>query len=87
VAELINLLRSLRPNIEWPDVAALSPEERLAWTTTTKKHSAADYLVALHDYCANLPYLTLHDIRPPKTLDEVYVPLKARPQPRKDEKL
>jgi HEAT repeat protein len=44
-----------------------------------------DYLDAMHDYCANLPYLTLHDIRPPKTLDEVYVPLKAQPQPRKDE--
>lgn len=45
-----------------------------------------DYLTALREYCVNLPYLTLHDIRPPKTLDEVYVPLKARPQPRKDEK-
>jgi predicted Zn-dependent protease len=45
-----------------------------------------DYLTALRNYCDNLPYLTLHDIRPPKTLDEVYVPLKARPQPRKDEK-
>lgn len=46
----------------------------------------AEYLAAMREYCANLPYLTLHDIRPPKTLDEVYVPLKARPQPRKDER-
>lgn len=44
-----------------------------------------DYLAAVREYCANLPYLTLHDIRPPKTLDEVYVPLKARPQPGKDD--
>jgi GTPase SAR1 family protein len=43
-----------------------------------------DYMAAVRDYCANPPYLTLHDIRPPKTLDEVYVPLKAQPQPRKD---
>jgi tetratricopeptide (TPR) repeat protein len=44
-----------------------------------------DYLAAVREYCANLPYLTLHDIRPPRTLDEVYVPLKARQQSRKDE--
>ncbi len=86
VAELAGKLQVLRPNVDWPDLETLSSEERLAWTTATEMQSAADYLVALCDYCANLPYLTLHDIRPPKTLDEVYVPLKARPQPRKDEK-
>jgi hypothetical protein len=46
----------------------------------------AEYLAAMRDYCASLPYLSLHDIRPPRTLDEVYVPLKVRPQPRKDAK-
>jgi len=46
--------------------------------------AVADYLAAVHDYCASLPYLTLHDIRPPRTLDEIYVPLRARPQPRLD---
>jgi uncharacterized protein YggL (DUF469 family) len=86
LAELGTALQALRPNADWPDLGTLSPEERLAWTTATEMQSAADYLVALRDYCANLPYLTLHDIRPPKTLDEVYVPLKARPLPRKDEK-
>lgn len=44
----------------------------------------AEYLAALHDYCANLPYLTLYDVRPSKTLDEVYIPLRAQPQPRGD---
>ena len=43
-----------------------------------------EYLADLLNYCANLPYLSLHDIRPSKSLDEVYVPLKARPQLRKD---
>ena len=32
-------------------------------------------------YCANLPYLALRDLRPPKTPNDVYVPLKMRPQP------
>jgi predicted NACHT family NTPase len=36
------------------------------------------YFHALRRYCAELPYLTLTDIRPPKNLDEVYVPLRAR---------
>ncbi len=36
------------------------------------------YFRALRRYCAELPYLTLTDIRPPKNLDEVYVPLRAR---------
>ena len=53
--------------------------------TTRRLTAVEDYLAAVREYCANLPYLTLHDIRPPKTLDEVYVPLKARPLPRKDE--
>ncbi len=44
-----------------------------------------DYLAAVREYCTNLPYLTLHDIRPAKALGEVYVPLKARPQPHKAE--
>jgi HrpA-like RNA helicase len=84
LAELASRLHFLHPNVDWPDVEAISPEERLAWTTATEMQSAADYLAALRDYCANLPYLTLHDIRPPKTLDEVYVPLKVRPQLGKD---
>jgi HEAT repeat protein/energy-coupling factor transporter ATP-binding protein EcfA2 len=84
LAELAGKLQGLRPKVAWLNVETLSPEERLAWTTATEMTSAADYLVALRDYCANLPYLTLHDIRPPKTLDEVYVPLKVRPQPQKE---
>jgi len=84
LAELASKLRVQRPDVDWPDVEAISPEERLAWTTATEMQSAADYVAAVRDYCASLPYLSLHDIRPPKTLDEVYVPLKARPQPRKE---
>lgn len=84
--ELVSTLRKERPSADWPAEAEQpSPDELLAWATPGTLN-AADYLAALRDYCANLPYLTLHDIRPPKTLDEVYVPLKARPQPRKDEK-
>jgi HEAT repeat protein/energy-coupling factor transporter ATP-binding protein EcfA2 len=50
--------------------------------------SLQEYFHALRRYCAELPYLTLTDIRPPKNLDEVYVPLRARqrenePSPRK----
>jgi len=78
LADLAAGVQVLRPNVDWPDVADVSPEERLAWTTTTEMQSAADYLVAVRDYCASLPYLSLHDIRPSKTLDEVYVPLKAK---------
>lgn len=40
--------------------------------------SLQDYFRALRAYCASLPYLTLTGIRPPKNLDEVYVPLQAR---------
>lgn len=42
--------------------------------------SLQEYFLALRTYCANLPYLTLRDIRPPKNLDEVYVPLRAKPR-------
>jgi len=50
--------------------------------------SLQEYFRSLRRYCAELPYLTLTDIRPPKNLDEVYVPLRARqrenePSPRK----
>jgi len=62
-----------------PDLEALLARPRPLTTQVIE-----DYLAALREYCANLPYLTLHDIRPPRTLDEVYVPLKARPQPRKE---
>jgi len=62
-----------------PDLEALLARPRPLTTQAIE-----DYLAALREYCANLPYLTLHDIRPPKTLDEVYVPLKVRPQPRKE---
>jgi len=63
-----------------PDLQALLARPRPLTTRAIE-----DYLAALREYCANLPYLTLHDIRPPRTLDEVYVPLKARPQPRKEQ--
>ncbi len=84
LVELTYKLQILRPNDDWPNVEALSPDERLDWTTATEMQSAADYLTAVRHYCASLPYLSLHDIRSSKSLHEVYVPLKARPQPRKD---
>jgi HEAT repeat protein len=75
------------------------PDAPLEWATTTETLQAIcpdlrlhppqavqDYLAALREYCDNLPYLTLDDIRPSRTLDEVYVPLKARPQPRKEKR-
>lgn len=74
------------------------PDAPLEWATTSETLAAVcpdltlhppqdveDYLAAVREYCASLPYLSLHDIRPPKTLDEVYVPLKAQPQPRERE--
>lgn len=36
------------------------------------------YLEAMKEYCSNLPYLSLHDIRPKKNLPEIYVDLRAR---------
>ena len=60
--------------------------QQVAPGKTRRLAAVEDYLTAVREYCANLPYLTLHDIRPPKTLDEVYVPLKARPLPRKEDK-
>jgi predicted NACHT family NTPase len=87
LAALASRVQVLRPDVDWPNVATLSPDEWLAWTTATEMQSAADYLAAVRDYCASLPSLTLHDIRPPKTLDEVYVPLKARPQPQEKQDL
>ncbi len=67
----------------------------LEWATTSETlhqvypgiplhppQAVEDYLEDVRKYCAELPYLTLHDIRPPRTLDEVYVPLQARPQMR-----
>ncbi len=69
----------------------------LEWATTSETlhqvypeiplhppQAVEDYLEDVRKYCAELPYLTLHDIRPPRTLDEVYVPLQARPQMRPD---
>ncbi len=40
--------------------------------------SLQEYFRALRRYCASLPYLTLTDIRSPKSLDEVYIPLRVR---------
>jgi len=40
-----------------------------------------EYFMVLREYCKNLPYLTLYDVRPPRRLDEVYVPLRACPRP------
>jgi hypothetical protein len=68
LAELADRLKVQRPNVDWPDMEALSPEERLAWTTATEMQSAADYVAAVRDYCASLPYLTLRDIRRPRRL-------------------
>lgn len=71
--------------LEWATtsetLAAICPELKLH-----PPQAVEDYLAAVREYCANLPYLTLHDIRPPKTLNEVYVPLKARPQVTSDER-
>jgi len=62
-----------------PDLEALLARPRPRTTQAIE-----DYLAALREYCASPPYLTLDDTRPPRTLDEVYVPLKVRPQPRQE---
>jgi HEAT repeat protein len=75
-------------------------EAPLKWATTSETlynicpalplhppQAVEDYLTAVREYCINLPYLTLHEIRPPKTLDETYIPLKARPKPPRDENI
>lgn len=72
------------PDGRWrlAETAFITPAEvlqKLCSTLTLRPPEPVEaYLAALRDYCVNLPYLTLHDIRPSKTLDEVYVPLKAR---------
>jgi HEAT repeat protein len=78
------LLTAGRPDAAVP-VLFMRIESGLLWSECVPQ-VVHEYLSAMRDYCASLPYLSLHDIRPPKTLDEVYIPLKARPQPRKDEK-
>lgn len=40
------------------------------------------YLKVLDAYASRLPYLTLYDIHPRKTIDEVYVPLRVHPRPK-----
>jgi hypothetical protein len=42
-----------------------------------------EYFRALRNYCANFPYLTLNNVYPHKTLDDVYVPLRASLQSNK----
>ena len=66
-----------------PDLETLRRLVRAAQEQIAADRYAAslqEYFLALRTYCANLPYLTLHDIRPPKNLDEVYVPLRAKPR-------
>jgi hypothetical protein len=50
---------------------------------TSAQDEVIGYLNALGEYCSSLPYLALHDIRPRKTLPEIYVDLQAR-EPEKD---
>jgi thioredoxin-like negative regulator of GroEL len=76
------LLTAGRPDAAVP-VLFVRIESGLLWSERVPR-VVHGYLAAVRDYCASLPYRSLHDIRPPKTLDEVYVPLKARPQPRKE---
>jgi hypothetical protein len=64
-----------------PDLETLRQVVREVQAQITSDRYAAslqEYFHALRRYCAELPYLTLTDIRPPKNLDEVYVPLRAR---------
>jgi HEAT repeat protein len=64
-----------------PDVETLRQVMREVQAEIASDRYAAslqEYFHALRRYCAELPYLTLTDIRPPKNLDEVYVPLRAR---------
>jgi hypothetical protein len=71
-------------------VSEYASDMPLKWATTSETLSSIcaavklhlpqaieDYLAAVREYSVNLPCLTLHDIRPPKALDEMYVPLKA----------
>ncbi len=80
-------------------VSEFMPNAPLEWATTADALKAVcpdlqlhppqvveEYLTAVREYCANLPYLSLYDIRPARILDEVYVPLKARPQRNADER-
>lgn len=52
-------------------------------TTDNYSRALQEYFRALRNYCANFPYLTLHNIYPHKTLDDVYVPLRANLQSNK----
>jgi len=64
-----------------PDVETLRQVMREVQAEIASDRYAAslqEYFRSLRRYCAELPYLTLTDIRPPKNLDEVYVPLQAR---------
>jgi HEAT repeat protein len=64
-----------------PDVETLRQVMREVQAEIASDRYAAslqEYFHALRRYCAELPYLTLTDIRPPKNLDEVYVPLRAK---------
>ncbi|WP_338863789.1 NACHT domain-containing protein [Myxococcus stipitatus] len=45
---------------------------------TTEQDEVISYLNAIKEYCANLPYLALHDIRPSKFLPEIYVDLQTK---------
>ena len=59
-------------------VVAVGNNINVTVTSTTRGASVEDYLVAVREFCANLPYLTLQDIRPSKKLEDVYVPLSLR---------
>jgi len=58
-----------------PDVETLRQVMREVQAEIASDRYAASlqtYFRALRRYCAELPYLTLTDIRPPKNLDEVH---------------
>jgi HEAT repeat protein len=64
-----------------PDVETLRQVMREVQAEIASDRYAAslqEYFRSLRRYCAELPYLTLTDIRPPKNLDEVYLPLRVR---------
>lgn len=83
---VINRSEQTQVTINQPDAATLVEailqlRHQIAGERTAESHQRInEYLTAVRQYCANLPYLTLHSIHPPKTLDEVYVPLQARSQ-------
>ncbi|WP_437526499.1 NACHT domain-containing protein [Sorangium sp. So ce726] len=61
-----------------PPAGAMAAGVEFRERGVSHKQHIENYLARIQDYCACLPYLSLHDIRPNKTLSETYVALRAR---------